>query len=227
MPNRAVELTWRVRGLWGALGGIVAVGSKFLAQNFYWVRVFMDTHAYDRLPGLTVSYISLLVVLCVIGGVFAVASEENHKMKLLAIAVAAPAIITTWLGGSGPPGLVRALQGWNLFFTPALAQQDWEGSGLSPFWKGFWTPFGYGKDEQRYRVIAGSFQSRADAEQKVAEIKKLGIPNAFVGNPMPGNAYFPVVVSEYLPFTVAVKIKTQVNKLLDIDDAYLSPFPSH
>jgi hypothetical protein len=133
------------------LGGLVAVGSKFLAQDWYWVRVYLDTRAYDKLPGLSVCYILLLIVLCTIGAVFAAASGENHRMKLLAIAVAAPAIITTWLGGvSAPPGVGAVVHAWeNLFVTSAYAQNAPTPSGVSPFWQGFLTPFGYGKDEQR------------------------------------------------------------------------------
>jgi hypothetical protein len=181
------------------------------------------------IPGLAVFYVGLLIVLCLIGAILAVASEENQKMKLLAIAVSAPAIITTWLGGAkaDTSTTAKVITGWVIPITSASAQgtsNQFGSDSNSGFWSGFKIPFGIGKDEQRYRVIAGSFQNTADAERKVEEIKQLGV-KAFVGNPMPGNPYFPVVVSDYLPYPEAAKIKDQVNKLLSINDAYLSPYP--
>src|ERR1700682_797179 len=92
--------TWQARALWGVLGGAVAVFSKYLGQDHYWVRVMIDTREYAQIPGLIFFYVVLLVFLCFLGGVFAVASDETKKLKLLAIAVSAPALITTWLGGT-------------------------------------------------------------------------------------------------------------------------------
>jgi hypothetical protein len=142
--------------------GAVAVGSKFIAQDHYWLRVFIDTRAYDRIPGMVVSYIVLLIVLGLLGAVFAVASKENQEMKLLAIAVSAPALITTWLGGTKPPEtptLTRAPFEWLSPISPALAA-DKSISVSTGFWDGFKIPFGVGKDEARYYVIAGPLKTK-------------------------------------------------------------------
>jgi hypothetical protein len=113
---------------------------------------------------------------------------------------------------------------WNILVPSAYAQTATPaGSGLSAFWKGFLLPLGYGKDEQKYRVIAASTPDRDDAQKKVDDFKKLGL-DAFVGNPIPGNPNYAVVVSDYVFYPDAVKIRDQVNKLLSIDDAYLSPY---
>ena len=84
-----LEFTRLHRGVWGIVGGVVAVATKFLGQDIYWLRVLSDTRAADQIHGMTVFYIGLAIVLCFLGGAFAIASRENHEMKLLAIAISA------------------------------------------------------------------------------------------------------------------------------------------
>ena len=221
------ELKWTIRLLWGVLGGIVAVGSKYIAQDHYWVRVLVDTRQYDKIPGLLYFYGGLLLVLCLIGGVFAVASEENKKMKLLAIAVSAPALITTWLGGARADVSVLSNGVQASLISQALAD-DGTRANNSAFWQGFLLPLGYGKDDSRYRVVVGSFTNRTEAALLAEKINKEN-PNlgAFVGERQPSNPYSPVIVGGYLPYPEASKLKESIsglNAVKDVKDIYLSPY---
>lgn len=227
------DMSNKGRVLWGIAGAIVAVGSKYVAQDHYWVRVWMDTREYDKMPGLIVFYAILLIVLGGIGAIFAVASRETHPMKLLAIAVSAPAIVTTWLGGTKPaaavqPNMPRAHLEYILPVSSAYAADE----SILPavkssggFWEGFRTPLGFGKDESRYRVIVGSYKNRTDAAQTVERIKKEDSTlNAFVGERQPNNEFYPVVVGGYLPYPQASELKARVESLSSVKDAYLSPY---
>jgi hypothetical protein len=73
--------------------------------------------------------------------------------------------------------------------------------------------------------VVGSFLKREEALAKAAKLDA-EVPglNAFVGPPAPGNPYFPVLVSDYLPYPEAKKVLNRVIELKPIDDAYLSPF---
>ena len=97
-PGPPPEITDRQRILIGVLGGLAATITKFLGQDFE--RVFTDAgvnliNATNALYG----YTFLSLVLAFLGGLCAWAVSERHRVKLLAIAVAAPAIITTYTGG--------------------------------------------------------------------------------------------------------------------------------
>ena len=221
------ELKWTIRLLRGVLGGVVAVGSKYIAQDHYWVRVLIDTREYDQIPGLIYFYSVLLFVLCLIGGVFAVASEENKKMKLLAIAVSAPALITTWLGGARADASAFTNGSRAALISQALAD-DGTRPNNSAFWQGFLLPLGYGKDDSRYRVVVGSFTNRTEAALLAEKIKKENPSlTVFVGEPQPSNPYSPVIVGGYLPYPEASKLKESISGLSsvkDVKDIYLSPY---
>jgi hypothetical protein len=230
VADLAEKLTNRERALWGIVGGVIAVGSKYLAQDHYWLRVFLDTREYDHIYGLAVSYLVMLVILCLIGAALTIASGENKRMNLLAIAVAAPAIVTTWLGGDRADTFTsrKKISEWTTPVTVAQAADterfNWGSS--SGFWEGFKIPFGIGKDKQRYRVIAGSYKNPVEAARKAEQITRMAPElEAFVGERQPNNEYYPVVIDGYQLYPDASALKDRVNKLLSIDDAYLSPYP--
>jgi hypothetical protein len=217
-----MELHWLIRALWGVLGGSVAVGSKYIAQDHYWVRVAIDSHEYGKIPGIVFFYAGLLVVLCAMGAVFAAATDENNKMKLLAIAVSAPALVTTWLGGARADHISL-----NWIVPSAYAQEmnQQPPKSKSEFWEGFLLPLGYGKDDSRYRVVAGSFKNKTDAALLLEKIKKEAPAlKVYVGEKQPDNEFYPVVVSDYLPYPEAKKIKEKIENLDSVSGVYLSPY---
>src|SRR5260370_37548431 len=115
------------------------------------------------------------MVLCFWGGEFAKASRENHEMKLLAIAISAPALVTTYMGGGKAE--IPTLRATSEYISPISSAQAAENSDSNPtssaFWNGFLLPLGYGKDEQRYRVIVGSFKDEVAAAKKAEQINKI------------------------------------------------------
>src|SRR5574341_507180 len=86
----------------GALGGLAAVCVKFLGQDYHYVVTQASNLARDRVNDLIIGYSVLTPILVFLGGLLTWASDETKRLKLLAIAVSAPALITTWAGGSKP-----------------------------------------------------------------------------------------------------------------------------
>ena len=159
------------RGNWGSSSaGLIAVVSKFIAQDLYFVRISIDTRQFEQLYGMVASYALLTIGLCFLGVVLAIASRENSEMKLLAIAVSAPALITTWLGGATPDTSAATKRVAEIVLPIASAEaaeaNSTKSQASSGFWEGFKIPFGIGKDEQRYRVVVGSFKDPAAAAAK-------------------------------------------------------------
>ena len=213
-------LTGKARCWWGAIGGSIAVGSKYIAQDHNFARAMIDTHSYNQIPGLIFFYAVLLVVLCITGAAVAVASGENNKLKLLAIAVSAPAIITTWLGGARADIKPRPTQ---VAFVSSAFAADTSATQPSGFWQGFLLPLGFGKDDSRYQVIAGSFSNKTDAAQAVARFQKqFPDQTVFVGEPQPGNPYYSVTVGGYVPYSEAKQTLEAVR--VTKPDAYLSTY---
>jgi SPOR domain len=220
-----IEFTRLHRGTWGLLGGSAAVVSKFIAQDLHFVRISIDTRQTEQLYGMMASYALLTIGLSFLGIVLAIASRENSEMKLLAIAVSAPALITTWLGGAIPDTQKHAA----LFLWPITsaeaAEQTAKQSSASAFWEGFKIPFGIGKDEQRYRVIIGSFKDPAIAAAKADQVNKIDPSlKASVGDKRMFNDYYPVVVGGYAVYPEARALKDKVADKLGIDDVYLAPY---
>jgi hypothetical protein len=85
----------------GLLGGFSAVLVKFLGQDFSTIHNNWMNLPPEQLVYYEVGYIILTPILMFLGAVIAWAStDETKRLKLMAIAVAAPAIITTWSGGN-------------------------------------------------------------------------------------------------------------------------------
>lgn len=85
----------------GLLGGLSAVLVKFLGQDFSTIQNNWMNLAPEQLVYYEVGYIILTPILMFLGAVIAwAATDETKRLKLIAIAVAAPAMITTWSGGT-------------------------------------------------------------------------------------------------------------------------------
>jgi hypothetical protein len=149
-------------------------------------------------------------------------------MKLLWIGIAGPALVTTWLGGATASGINQpdGKHSWLPSLTTSAWAEDASAQGKDDsFWRGAKIVFGVGKDESRYRVIVGSYKSKAEATSMLEKAKKVAPDlNVFIGEPQPNNEYFPVVASGYLPYPAAKKIKDDVSEALSVKDVYLSPY---
>ncbi|MBX3550247.1 MAG: SPOR domain-containing protein [Xanthobacteraceae bacterium] len=209
---------------WGLLGGAVACATKFLGQDLYWFRVFIETRETDKLTGMIASYVVLLIILCFVGSVVAAATLETQKFKLLAIAVAAPAMITTYFGGTGGQASKVRLGD----FSPisfAHAQEISRADARKDFWEGFLITFGYGKDRSLYRVVVASYKQKGDAE---AAAKKFAMKypdfSFSVAEKRPDNDFYPVIVGEWQLYGDARKLKDFVTTKIGIEDAFLYPY---
>lgn len=159
-------------------------------------------------------------------------------MKLLAIAVAAPALITTWAGGSTPelPPIERdgsndahLIDNFSLV-SPAFAQERIrpKNTGGLTATRAIKLFFGIGKQEQRFWTIVGSYREAAlaEARERAAAINRADPSlGAFVGKNQPGNPFFPLIVGGYLPYSEATKLKQRALALDIVTDAYLSAYP--
>ncbi len=217
------EVSSSGRAAWGVAGGVSAVILKFMGQDLYWLRVLIDTNDTGKIPGMLTMYLILLFCLSVIGAICAMASKENQPVKLLAIAVAAPALVTTWLGGSTSELSRTRTAISDLSFVSTAHASEVSTTTSSDFWRGFLLPLGIGKDEQQYRVVVGSFKDKAAAEALAASLSKRPDLTAKVGDPKPGNDYYSVYVGEYAPYPVAKSLKESVSKNLGTDDVFLAP----
>lgn len=85
----------------GGLGGLFAVITKYLGQDHRIVEDLIKAGTYLPLEDYVLAYAIFTPLLVILGaGVAWAADDEGSRMKLLALGVAAPALITTWSGAS-------------------------------------------------------------------------------------------------------------------------------
>ena len=87
------------KAILGALGGLSAVLVKFLGQDYANVVAHASNLTADQLLSYKVGYGLLTPILMFLGAFVAWLSDEQKRIKVVALAVAAPAMITTWSGG--------------------------------------------------------------------------------------------------------------------------------
>lgn len=219
----------------GALGGLSAVLVKFLGQDYAVVVSHASDLTADQLLAYELGYGLLTPILMFLGAFVAWLSDEQKRIKVVALAITAPAMITTWAGGHKTDSSL-ALS--NFIVPSAYAQSpDFAREKIRPVtpdavtekdtWDklqmGVGTFFGYGKEPQKYWVIVGSYKDKDAAQQFAdninAEDKTL---NAWVGLRLSGNDFYPVIVGNeaFLSGAKELKRKALTSKL--IRDAYFS-----
>lgn len=218
----------------GALGGLAAVFVKFLGQDYDTVVANASNLSPELLMSYKVGYGLLTPILMFLGALVAWMSEETNKMKLIALAVAAPAMITTWSGGHKNSITPHA----GYFISSAYAQSVSKStdapppiqsnSSEPPIWQviqnGVGVFFGYGKEPTRYWVIVGSYKDQNEARNVAESLNKRDQTlNAWVGVKAPPNDYYPVIVGNYSVLSEARTIKERALATRLVKDAYLSP----
>jgi hypothetical protein len=166
----------------GALGGLSAVLVKFLGQDYATVVAQAANLSADQVLAYQVGYGLLTPILMFLGALVAWVSEERKRIKLMALAIAAPAMITTWSGGQKEaPGGSAAIS----IISNAVAQRR-DADGMQPARPDVVTEknlggrvrdgvaafFGYGKAPARYWVVVGAFANRAAAQQHADRINQ-------------------------------------------------------
>ena len=217
----------------GALGGLCAVLVKFLGQDYANVVAHAANLSADQLLAYQVGYGLITPILMFLGAFVAWLSDEQKRIKIVALAVAAPALITTWSGGNKPETLAVN----DVFMASAYAQAAPAQPKIDPAYpdvptqqsawqkieSGVGTFFGYGKEPQRYWVIVGSYKER-DAAQQFADRINAEAPalNAWIGLKLPGNDYYPVIVGDHAQLSDAKELKERARATRAVKDAYLS-----
>jgi len=214
------------RAIIGGLGGLAAVCVKFLGQDYYIVAKQAANLTGSQITSYIIGYSILTPILIFLGSLLSWVSDEKNRLKLLAIGVAAPALITTWAGGIKTDSQI-ALN--SIVIDSAYAAEvdsqttSQERSFGSKIVDGVKIFFGVGKEIERYWVIVGSFKDRKEAQEYADLInQKRDDLNAFVGIKVPPNQYYPVIVGHYAPLSEAKVVKEKALKLDIIKDAYLS-----
>jgi SPOR domain len=234
-------MTGLQRALIGATGGILAVLTKYLAQDHAWVSHWAnihDPHLYDIILG----YAILTPILVILGGAVAGFSDEVNKFKLLAMGVAAPALITTMgpiaqpgpAASSTPPAVNHNIgpAGWSFPLSPIgiaiAANNDFRMAEATAIQKGVEAFFGAGKGEPRFWVIVGSFRDKTAAETLVSNINEQNPSmKAFVGKRMPNNEFYPVIVGDFVTLSEATRLRDAASQLSSLNgqQPYLSSYP--
>lgn len=223
------------KAILGALGGLSAVLVKFLGQDYANVVAHASNLTADQLLAYKLGYGLLTPILMFLGAFVAWLSDEQKRIKLVALAIAAPAMITTWSGGHKTDS---PLASYDILLPSASAQtSEFErGKVLSVnpdvvtekgTWKqiqtGIGVFFGYGKEPQRYWVIVGSYKDKDTAQQFADKInaddKTLA---AWVGVKLPGNDYYPVIVGDYTFLSEAKELKRRALAIKSVKGAYFS-----
>lgn len=205
----------------GALGGIAAAGSKYLGQDHSYYLRMLDLGNQVKIDNLWQGYYVMVPILMIVGAIIVWAMTENNRMKLLTMAISAPAIITTLAGGE----TASSKWAFDLLASPAYAQTVQTTVAKPSIADGVKLWFGIGRDEQKFRVVVGSFKNEDAAAARAAQINKLDPSfKAVVGDKKLFNDFYPVVVGGYVPYPAARAIKEKVSEKLDTDDIYLSPY---
>lgn len=198
------KLTSGQRVLVGAIGGLMAVIAKYLGQDHAeFINAIVGSNI-DIIKETLVGFGIFTPLLMFLGAGLAWVSEDEHnRRKLLAIGVAAPALITTWIGGDFnigtedkdsrraaleqvaphvraiPAAFVPVSETW-----PDVERESLLLRGIKRFLNIY---------DARYWVIIASFTDRDDAVAFADRVR--GYPptrQVYVGIIGPWSSYFPV-----------------------------------
>lgn len=221
----------------GALGGLCAVLVKFLGQDYNFVIEQAANLTPEQVSCYKIGYGIITPILMFLGAFVAWISDETKRIKIAALAVAAPAMITTWSGGVKSD--VQPMQPIGGFIiTAAHAQQSGaqraenveniefqkqETDNITKIKKGIAIFFGYDKAPKRYWVVVGNYNEKHFAQEFANRINaEDSTINAWVGAKMPPHHVFPVVVGNYCLYSDAIKLKEKALSLETIAWANLS-----
>ncbi len=193
----------------GTMGGLAAVCVKFLGQDYYMVVTQAANLSDQQITSYIVGYSILTPILAFLGGLVAWVTDEKNKLKLLAIGVAAPAMITTWAGDSQPYQSADVL---DLVINSAYADSPASQEEASPILDGVRLFFGIGKEIERYKVVVAKYENKAEARQKASQINQQHSDlQAIVGQPVSGQ--YPVILDSYLTLSQAKTLKSRAEEL--------------
>jgi len=236
------------RFLWGLTGGAASIAAKIYGEGAIGIAEIVRNAEYAEMIGYCAVACALLFLGAVVGSAV---RSENNPIKLIAIAAAAPALITTWsTGGShtessiptlqrAPVAVVSAARVIDFLIAPGFAQDpvmestqpvltdasDGTSEKQNISLEGIRRGVGlfFGKTEKKYWVIVGSHRELSAAEAQAEEINMEDASlEAWVGVKVPPNDFYPVIVGQYSEIKTARALEQRARRALAIDDAYLS-----
>jgi hypothetical protein len=142
----------RERALVGALGGFAAVLVKYISQDHAAVASFLATHSKAGLPFSAITdivggYFILAPMIIALGAIIGWVSNEDQRIKLFALGVSAPALITTLSSGNSVKVSLLEL-------SSAYAQSV----------QGVLGSF-FGSSDRPYAIYVGSFSNQTNIDR--------------------------------------------------------------
>lgn len=223
----------------GGLGGIAATCVKYLSQHNDKVSSLIENNQLDKAVPILYAIAIVAAVLFFLGGLIGWASKENHSLKLLALGISAPALVTTWTSVKQSPiengqvdKVVSELHS-TVFQTAHASEPNVPNSILSTtenlrgitILDGIKDVLGWEAISPNYWVVVGSFVT---LENAIEQAKKINAEapemKAFVGKRKPGNKYFPVIVGQFTNRENAEATLAKAQKLKAVSKAYLSEY---
>ena len=163
----------------GIAGGVAAVCVKFLGQDYHMLLSKTDDLMY--IDTLKIGYIVLAPILVFLGALLAWVSDTQTRWQTLAVAIAAPAIVTTWAGGD--KGDLLTSVSLNPI-SAAYAQTEQDTKSSSKYYDGVRSFFGVRKTPSKSRsikpkvasnnpVTVGYYDNHDNAQAKADALNKI------------------------------------------------------
>lgn len=142
----------------GALGGLSAVMVKYLSQDHASVIQYFSTNLpTSALISIIGGYIVLAPILILLGAIIGWVAGETNRVKLFALGISAPALITTWSTGNTTK-IADLLD--TLSPNAAMAQSS-IAEGISSF---------FGNADRSYIIYVGSFSNKENSDRIIRDI---------------------------------------------------------
>lgn len=229
------------RCLVGGLGGLAAMLTKYLSQHHEKVAGLIENGQADKALAIVLGLAIVGAILIFLGGLIGWASREEVPLKLIALGVSAPALVTTW-AATAPPGssvpkpesdrqaLLQVEPSRGLIISTAQAANV-RISFAPPIYAGATVldgvkeALGVNRIEPRYWVVVASMSSEDRAKQFAQKINEEDpTMRAFVGRRKPDNPFFPVIVGDFSEMPAAEALRQKALNLVSIKEAYLSDY---
>jgi hypothetical protein len=137
----------------GALGGLAAVMAKYISQDHASVVQFFSTNLpASAILSIIGGYFILTPILVILGAIIGWIAAETNRVKLFALGISAPALITTLSSGSSTK-LVDAI---DILGPNTAIAQGTIAEGLSSF---------FGSVDRTYVVYVGSFSNKENSDR--------------------------------------------------------------
>jgi len=226
------------RLLVGGLGGLAAVLVRYLSRDHDTVLLLIESDiplAAKEFRKLWAGYLVFTPIMILLGAMIGWISEETHKVKLFALGVSAPALITTY-SAAQPEKRVAFEPGFisYAYANPSGQRYDSEIKARSseiliseennfPLKLAQLREFFGNSDSPVYLVQVGSFIDKTKANQLAARINKEGTSiRAFVSElGSSGGVMYRVLVAQGLSLRDALLVRRNLQASGIVKDAFL------